>query len=158
MKNYTVRFALSMIVIILPILIIIHGIILFIHTLKQEFSMNVFGKELFILGISLILIFFILLGIGYYLYKKTNYEIKEEANTISNGIVLARKKDIYKIKARRFIFLYSFSVYCRPWQIFAFISYYFPSKSECIEFIHKNSSLKEYIREKDLIKLGIKNI
>ncbi len=110
MKNYTVRFALSMIVIILPILIIIHGIILFIHTLKQEFSMNVFGKELFILGISLILIFFILLGIGYYLYKKTNYEIKEEANTISNGIVLARKKDIYKIKARRFIFLYSFYI------------------------------------------------
>ena len=78
MKNYTVRFALSMIVIILPILTIIHGIILFIHTLKQEFSMNVLGKELLVLGISLILVFFILLGIGYYLYKKTNYEIKEE--------------------------------------------------------------------------------
>ena len=54
MKNYTVRFALSMIVIILPILTIIHGIILFIHTLKQEFSMNVLGKELLVLGISLI--------------------------------------------------------------------------------------------------------
>ena len=158
MKNYTVRFALSMTMIILPILIIIYGIILFVHTLKQEWSMSVFGKELLILGLSLILVFFISLGIGYYLYKKTNYEIKEEATTISNGIVLARKRDIYKIKARRFIFLYSFDVYCKPWQIFAFISYYFHSRNELIEFVNKNSSLKEYIREKDLIKLGIKNI
>ena len=94
MKNYTVRFALSMTMIILPILIIIYGIILFVHTLKQEFSMSVFGKELLILGISLTLVFFISLGIGYYLYKKTNYEIKEGATTISNGIVLARKRDI----------------------------------------------------------------
>ena len=56
MKNYTVRFALSMTMIILPILIIIYGIFLFVHALKQEFSMSVFGKELLILGTSLILV------------------------------------------------------------------------------------------------------
>ena len=157
-KNYTLPYAISITILVLPIILIVEGIILIIESLKKGFTLDLLWIELIILGISLALVFLISLGLGYYVYKKSNYEIKEEDRTVSNGIVLARKKDIYKIKARRFIFVYSFDIYCKPWPLFSFISYYFYSKSELIEFINKNSFFKEYIRRKDIMKLGIKNL
>jgi hypothetical protein len=142
-----------MVVIVLPILLIVYGILIAsLYKNKKGFILSM--SLSFVLGIFLV--FLITIGIGFLLYEKTNYEIEEDTTTISNGLVVARKKDVIKIKARRFLFLYSYDLYCKPWGGLAFLSYYFYSKEELIEFVQKNSFLMEFVREKDLVKLNLK--
>ena len=155
-KNFTFRYALSMSVIVFPIVLIIEGIVVLIQSIAEGFQISFLLWMLLIIAICMTIIMALASFIGYILYKKTNYEIDETSTTISHGGIIARKKDIRMIKARRFIFLYSFDMLCNPWPLFSFLSYYFYSKEELIDFINKNSFLKKYIREKDLIKLGIK--
>nr|MCR5112850.1 hypothetical protein [Acholeplasmatales bacterium] len=91
-----------------------------------------------------------------FVYKLVKFSFKERDNLIiSNGTNQIRAKDIVKIKARKFLFLYSFDIYSKPFSAFASMSFYFDNEKELIEFVKDKEILFDLIRDEDLKRLGI---
>lgn len=156
-KNYMLKFGLSMTLIILPILVIINAIIIVIRYTSKD-NINTLLFDLLFFGLEIIVIFGITSLVGFIIYKLDLYLFTiDKDDTISNSRIILRKKDIIKIKARRFLFLYSYDIYSRPWGLFSSISIYFYNKDELIDFVNKNETLLSFIDIKYLKKLGIKN-
>lgn len=88
-----------MVVIVLPILLIVYGILIAsLYKNKKGFILSM--SLSFVLGIFLV--FLITIGIGFLLYEKTNYEIEEDKTTISNGLVVAKKRILLKLRREDF--------------------------------------------------------
>ena len=147
-KNYALKFSLSIVVIVVPIITFLYAILMIL------FESNI-SNMLITYFIAISLVFIISLLAGNVLYRFGNVLIDKE-NCIANqrGVML-RKKDIKFISCYRFIFLYSLNIHSRPFSLFSSLSLYFNNKEELIEFIKNNGFLMEYIREKDKLKLGL---
>lgn len=156
-KNYMIKFGLSLsLVIIFPILIIGYLIAIIIRLNYEAITINDLLMYLLIIflsfGISLILS--MILGYITYRIDKTDI-ISENDNIITTGRLMINKNHITCIKAKKFIFLYEFVIYTKPWKRLPMLTYYFYNKEELISFINENELFIEYIRKEDLIKLGI---
>ena len=151
------RFSLSISVILIPLLILINVIINIVTGINKGFSMNNLITSLIIFLVSVLLVFILGLIIGSitYIIDKSDI-INDNIDTISTGRIIINKTKIHKIKAKRFIFLYAFTIYVKPYLRLGMLTYYFKYKEELINFIKEHSFFIEYICENDLKKLEIK--
>ena len=147
-KNYALKFSLSIVVIIVPIITFVYAILMIL------FKSNIISM-LITYFIAIALVFIISFLTGYVLFRFGNViKEKEECIATARGILL-RKKDIKYVSCYRFIFVYSVNFHSRPFSIFSSLTFYFNNKEELIEFINDNNFIKEFIREKDKFKLGL---
>ena len=155
-KNYRLKFALTIMVFIIPILIIVNLIAIIINVASAKDLKDTILTSLCIFGFSIGLSFVITLIVGYVTYIIDKSDIlKNNENTITTGRLIIKKDYIIKIKAKRFLFLYSFVIYTKPWKRLSMLTYYFYNKDEIINFIKENNYFIQYIRKEDLIELGI---
>ena len=147
-KNYALKFGLTIITIVIPIITFTYALLIIL--LKTNII-----NMLITYGVAIAVVFVVATLTGYGLYRFGNVTINKE-NSIENqrGIIF-RKKDIRYISCYRFIFVYSINFHTSPFTLFSSLSLYFYNKKEMIDFIKENDFLKEYIREKDKIKLGL---
>ena len=151
------RFSLTISTIIAPLLIVINLIVNILTAVNEGYSDKYLITSVIIFAISLVLVFGLGLLIGFFSYLVDRSDIIEEnGNTITNGRLIINKDHIYQIKAKRFIFLYAFIIYTKPWKRLGTLTYYFNNKEELINFIKDYSFFMEYVRENDLKKLEIK--
>ncbi len=155
-KNYMLKFALTIMVFIIPILIIVNLIAIIINVANAKDLKDTILTSLCIFGFGIGLSFVITLIVGYVTYIIDKSDIlKNNENTITTGRLIIKKDYIIRIKAKRFLFLYSFVIYTKPWKRLSLLTYYFYNKDELINFINENNYFIQYIRKEDLIELGI---
>ena len=155
-KNYMLKFALTIMVFIIPILIIVNLIAIIINVANAKDLKDTILTSLCIFGFGIGLSFVITLIVGYVTYIIDKSDIlKNNENTITTGRLIIKKDYIIRIKAKRFLFLYSFVIYTKPWKRLSLLTYYFYNKDELINFIKENNYFIKYIRKEDLIELGI---
>ncbi|MBR6072600.1 MAG: hypothetical protein IKP77_07215 [Acholeplasmatales bacterium] len=153
-RNYMFKFGLSLtLVSILPIEIIVYSIFMPINYVNG----NINTTDIFInIGIMFLTVFGIFLLLSFIafglikLYDIDKLEYKD--NKISNGFVYIKEVNIKTIRAKRFIFIYSFTIVEKSWLIPS-MTYYFYGKEELIDFLNNNSFVLKYVNEKDLLKL-----
>ena len=156
-RNYMFRFSLTISTIIAPLLIVINLIVNILTAVNEGYSDKYLITSVIIFAISLVLVFGLGLIIGFFSYLVDRSDVIEEnGNTITNGRLIINKDHIYQIKAKRFIFLYAFTIYTKPWKRLGTLTYYFNNKEELINFIKDYSFFMDYVRENDLKKLEIK--
>ena len=158
-KNFMVRFGAScMVITILPASIIL--LLVLIPILVNKGDLDTLGIFATIGYVALfdLACFIGLVLMGFFVFKIENpdrlYEDEEFIDT--KQFVKIKKGNIKYIKARRFIFLYAIDIMARPWNFISSLTVYFNNKKEIIDFIKENDFIIQYIREKDLIKLGLK--
>jgi len=155
-RNYMFKFGLSLtLVSILPIEIIVYSIFLPINYLNGNINttdilINIGIMLLTVFGIFLLISFIALGLIKLYDIDKLNYN----DNKISNGFVVIKEENIKTIRAKRFIFTYSFTIVEKAW-LTPSMTYYFYGKEELIDFLNNNCFVLKYVNDKDLKKLGI---
>jgi hypothetical protein len=150
------KFALTIMVFIIPILIIVNLIAIIINVANAKDLKDTILTSLCIFGFGIGLSFVITLIVGYVTYIIDKSDIlKNNENTITTGRLIIKKDYIIRIKAKRFLFLYSFVIYTKPWKRLSLLTYYFYNKDELINFINENNYFIQYIRKEDLIELGI---
>ena len=155
-KNYMLKFALTIMVFIIPILIIVNLIAIIINVANAKDLKDTILTSLCIFGFGIGLSFVITLIVGYVTYIIDKSDIlKNNENTITTGRLIIKKDYIIIIKAKRFLFLYSFVIYTKPWKRLSLLTYYFYNRDELINFIKENNYFIKYIRKEDLIELGI---
>ncbi len=158
-KNFMFKFALTcMAITIFPISILLVSIITPILYSKGELDLiGVFAT------IGFWALFNVVSFIAVSLIGLLVFRIENPKQLVDDGIfidtkdfVKIKKANINYIKARRFVFLYAIDVMAKPWKLISSLTIYFHDKDEMITFIKENEFLIEYIREKDLSKLGLK--
>ena len=156
-SNYMLRFSLTVSTIIIPLLIVINLVVNIFTIVNEGYSNKNLFMSIIIFFIALALVFGLGLLIGFisYLVDRTDI-IQDNGNTITNGRLIINKDHIYQIKAKRFIFLYAFTIYTKPWKKLGTLTYYFNNKEELIDFIKEYDFFMKYVRENDLKKLEIK--
>lgn len=156
-KNYALKFSLSItLAFILPILITINIIVLIIYIANNEVTKDNLLTSLLILLMSLGLSFAATLLVGFITYlldKSSIFQANED--TITNGTQIIKRSYIVKARVRKILFIYSYTIYTKPWKRLGTWTYYFNNKEEVVEFLNTYTFLKEYLIEKDLIKLEI---
>lgn len=156
-SNYMLRFSLTVSTIIIPLLIVINLVVNILTAVNEGYSDKYLITSIIIFAISLVLVFGLGLLIGFisYLVDRTDI-IQDNGNTITNGRLIINKDHIDQIKAKRFIFLYAFTIYTKPWKKLGTLTYYFNNKEELIDFIKEYDFFMKYVRQNDLKKLEIK--
>jgi len=152
------KFSLTISVIIIPILFIIEIIVNVLTIVNEGYSNYNLIMSIIIFFVGLSIVFIVSLIIGFITYKIDKSDIiQENDNIITTGRLLINKDHIYQIKARRFIFLYAFTIYTKHFKRLGLLTYYFNNKEELINFINEYKLFMEYIREEDLNRLEIIN-
>ena len=156
-SNYMLKFSLTVSTIIIPLLIVINLVVNILTAVNEGYSDKYLITSIIIFAISLVLVFGLGLLIGFisYLVDRTDI-IQDNGNTITNGRLIINKDHIDQIKAKRFIFLYAFTIYTKPWKKLGTLTYYFNNKEELIDFIKEYDFFMKYVRQNDLKKLEIK--
>ena len=158
-RNYMFKFSLSItLFFVLPIEIIVYSIFLPIN--YQNGNLDI--KDLFFnIGLMLITVlglFFIIAIIAFIMQKLTDVDkLDYKDNKIMDGSFCINENNIKTILARRFLFLYQLAIVEKYWVLFPTRTYYFYDKEELIDFLSNNKFLFKYVKEKDLLKLGIRN-
>ena len=158
-KNFMVRFGAScMVITILPASIILLLILIPILVNKGDLDTLGFFATIGYVALFDLACFIGLVLMGFFVFRIENperlYEDEEFIDT--KQFVKIKKGNIKYIKARRFLFLYAIDIMARPWNFISSLTVYFNSKNEIVDFIKENDFIIQYIREKDLIKLGLK--
>ncbi len=156
-KNYMLRFALTILIIIVPLLAIINIIVNALTIANEGYSSNnlIISATILLAGSLFVFIVGLVIGTITYIIDKSDI-IEEKDNKITTGRLIINEDHIYQIKARRFIFLYAFTIYTKHWKMLGLLTYYFNNKEELIDFINEYKFFIKYIREIDLNKLEIK--
>ena len=156
-KNYMLRFALTILIIIVPLLAIINIIVNALTIANEGYSSNnlITSATILLAGSLFVFIVGLVIGTITYIIDKSDI-IEEKDNKITTGRLIINEDHIYQIKARRFIFLYAFTIYTKHWKMLGLLTYYFNNKEELIDFINEYKFFIKYIREIDLNKLEIK--
>ena len=158
-RNYMFKFGLSFTLFpLLPIEVIVWSIFLTVNYVNGKIK----GIDIWInIGVAFLILFgvFLLLSLIAFgmikLYDKNKLEYKN--NKISNGVFFIKEDDIKTIRAKRFMFIYSFSITEKMWYFLPSLTYYFYGKEELIDFLNENSFVLKHVNKKDLIKLGLDN-
>ena len=158
-RNYMFKFGLSLtIACVLPIEVIVWSIFLTVNYVNGKIQgidivINIGYMFLILFGVF---IFLSLIAFGMIkLYDKNKLEYKE--NKISNGVFFIKEDDIKTIRAKRFMFIYSFSITEKMWYFLPSLTYYFYGKEELIDFLNENNFVLKHVNKKDLMKLGLNN-
>jgi hypothetical protein len=151
------RFALTILIIIVPLLAIINIIVNALTIANEGYSSNnlIISATILLAGSLFVFIVGLVIGTITYIIDKSDI-IEEKDNKITTGRLIINEDHIYQIKARRFIFLYAFTIYTKHWKMLGLLTYYFNNKEELIDFINEYKFFIKYIREIDLNKLEIK--
>ena len=158
-RNYMFKFGLSLtIACVLPIEVIVWSIFLTVNYVNGKIQgidivINIGHMFLIVFGVF---IFLSLIAFGMIkLYDKNKLEYKN--NKISNGVFFIKEDDIKTIRAKRFMFIYSFSITEKMWYFLPSLTYYFYGKEELIDFLNENNFVLKHVNKKDLMKLGLNN-
>ena len=156
-KNYMLRFALTILIIIVPLLAIINIIVNALTIANEGYSSNnlIISVIIFLAGSLFAFIAGLVIGAITYIIDKSDI-IEEKDNKITTGRLIINEDHIYQIKARKFVFLYAFTIYTKHWKRLGLLTYYFNNKEELINFINEYKFFIKYIRKIDLNKLEIK--
>ena len=160
-RNYMFKFGLSItLAFILPIEIIVYSIFLPINYNKGNLDIKGLFFNLGIMAITIIGLFIFISLIALLIIKIYDTDkLEYDGNIISNNSKAfkysIKKADIKYIRAKRFIFLYEFVIVDKIWWFIPSMTFYFYGKEELINFINNNKFVKDFIKEKDLLKLGL---
>lgn len=155
-RNYMFKFGLSLtLVSVLPIEIIVYSIFLPINYINGNINITDVFINIGIMFLTVFGIFLLISFIGFGLIKLYDIDkLEYKDNKISNGFVYIKEENIKIIRAKRFIFIYSFTIVEKSWLIPS-MTYYFYGKEELIDFLNNNSFVLKHVNDKDLLKLGL---
>ena len=158
-RNYMFKFGLSLTLIsVLPIEIIVYSIFLPINYANGNINITDIFINIGIMFLTIFGIFLLISIIAFGLIKLYDIDkLEYKDNKISNGFVYIKENNIKTIRAKRFMFIYSFSITEKMWYFLPSLTYYFYGKEELIDFLNDNSFVLKHVNKKDLMKLGLDN-